>query len=277
MENVKPSGLGVNTGLVNRYAFTTKGRMVHMEIQLPFDLSQTMGKFLPSGLEIRVRLHPASPEFSLMTEEETEVYKVVIDDCVIRLHCIEPSPALLVAHDELLSKENAVFRYERSELASYAIAENVQTWSVEQLFAHRIPKEIVIGFVKTSSFLGDYQGNPYAWQNLGIEYLNYRCESVENKVFLPNFSANQFVREYLSLYQGKVGETDGGIISLQDYDKGYTLFRIIISPSGVKTKLGQSRLTVKFDKKLTASHTCIIYAKFDAAFEMDRSRNILTN
>ena len=67
---------------------------------------------------MRLRLYLAQHDFSLMTGSETGAYQVKVEDCAIRLHAIEPNPALLLAHDERLSKQNAKFTYTKSDMHS---------------------------------------------------------------------------------------------------------------------------------------------------------------
>jgi len=152
----------------------------------------------------------------------------------------------MVAHDELMKKENAVFNYERSELRSFAIPKGMSSWSVEQLFAHQIPKEMLVTFVDNDAYLGEFKSNPFNYQNFGLQYLSYSAEGIESKVFEPNYTEGRYTKEYMALYESAVGRHMGGIIRLADYAEGYAVYRVIITPAVQYSKIGQSRLAMKF-------------------------------
>ena len=265
---------GVNQGLVQRYNVTKAGNYVTLRAALPLDLT-SLNAYLPNAMEIRVRLFPAKESFGLISADPTEIYEIHINQVSLCLLAITPSPRMLQLHSEEFKKKNAVYHYDRSVLKSYSISTGSSSFEVESLFGSSIPKELVVTFVSTSSFLGAQKENPYDLQNWKINKLSFDVESLPVKTFTPDFEGHKFIDEYNNLYSSPTGAARSGIINLNDFKSGYTIFRVYNIESMFKTKTGHSRLTVTFKDALTQGVTCLIYAKFASRFEIDATRNIL--
>lgn len=272
---VPDASSGANQGLLQRYNFTKEGGVVVLEGEIPMDLAQSLDCYIPNGIELRLRLHPSSDKFTIMHSVESEAYISKIHDVVLCLQAVQPTPKLLVEHDKLLMKQNARFFYERSEVKVFSIGKDLTTWAIEQLFATTIPRQLIIGFVSTSAYLGSYSENPFHFQNFDLKYLSYIAEGVEMKQYRPNYSASQYNSEYNGLYRTNIGRPGSGIIQYRDFPTGYALYRILIAPSLYKSRTGQSRLEVEFGTALTKEVTCIIYGTFASEFEIDRARNVI--
>nr|XP_012235908.1 PREDICTED: uncharacterized protein LOC105680053 [Linepithema humile] len=105
----------------------------------------------------------------------------------------------------------------------------------------------------------------------------------------PNFSKDEklYVEAYHTLFSGTGIHflNEGNSISREDYAQGYTLFAFDLIPDLSAhcaghwnlAKHGSLRLEVKFDKALTTTVNCIVYAEFDNILEIDFSRQVIVD
>jgi hypothetical protein len=90
-----------------------------------------------------------------------------------------------------------------------------------------MPKLIVLGFVENAAFNGDNTKNPFQFQNQQVKKLEISIngEMIETRPLEPNFTEDQYLRSYLTLYKGlgKLGQDWAPDITLEEYKSGYTL------------------------------------------------------
>lgn len=274
----KPSAAtGSNAGLLSRYEISKSGNYFTIEWPLSamLDLAQSLNQYVPNGLEIRLSLFSSADSFNLQSPSESELYESHIDTASLCLMAITPRPELLALHSQRFLKSNAKFTFEKSVLKSYTIATGSSQWDVDSIFSSFIPATLILVFVKTAAYVGSYQENCFNYLNLDITRILYKCEGIADKVMTPDFKTSNYVTEYMDLYRDPSGAAHSGIITLQDYKSGYTIFKINNVESMFETKKGINRLSVRFGTSLTDNITAICYGIFPDSFEMDANRLIL--
>ena len=279
MNAIDPSADGSNQGLVRRYEWSKEGAEINVQGLLPHDLSE-LQQYIPSNVEIKVKLLPAIDSFTLMSKSKTEDYRVEITNATLKVRFIEPSNPLILAHASSLEKTPATFNYMRSNIKSFTIPANLMTWSIDQLFSNHIPSELVVCMVKASSYTGTYDENPYDFAHQHLSYIEFSIEGSQRRTFQPDFEKNSFTEEYLALYSDENGQRErGGIVQLSDFKQGYAIYRIKLSPGVQRThnlaeNRAQTRLSFRFAKALSSPVTVITYGRFYDSFRIDKSRNI---
>lgn len=281
MNATDPAATGANQGLIKRYEWSKNGAEIHVQGALPHDLSE-LDQYIPSNIEIKIKLLPAIDTFSLMSSSVTENYHIEITDATLKVKFIEPTNPLILAHASSLEKSPAIFNYMRSNIKSFTIPANLMSWSLDQLFSNNIPSELVVCMVKSSAYTGKYDENPYNFDNFSLSYIDFSIEGNQRKTFQPDFDKNAFTDEYLALYSDENGRRRGGIIELAHFKSGYAIYRIKISPGVQRTynlaqNRAQTRLSFRFKRALSEPVTCITYGKFYDSFRIDKSRNIYLN
>ena len=282
MNAVEPAADGSNQGLVRRYEWSKKGAEINVQGLLPHDLSE-LQQYIPSNIEIKVKLLPAIDTFTLMSDTKTDNYYVEITNATLKVRFIEPSNPLILAHASSLEKTPATFNYMRSNIKSFTIPADLMTWSIDQLFSNHIPSELLVCMVKASAYTGNYNENPYDFAHHDLSYIDFSIEGNQRRTFQPDFERNVFTEEYMALYSDENGQRErGGIIQLTDFKNGYAIYRIKISPGVQRThnladKRAQTRLSFRFKKPLSVPVTVITYGRFYDSFRIDKSRNIYSN
>ena len=269
---------GTNKGLLQRYEWSKDGSEIFVQGTLPHDLSE-LQQYIPSNVEIKIKLLPSTDEFCLMSGQEQEGYKVDITDATLSVRFIEPNNPLILAHASSLETTPAIFNYMRSNIKSFTIPASLMTWSIDQLFANQIPAELLVCMVKSTAYTGRYTENPFNFAHHDLSYLEFSIEGTQRKTFVPDFDKNAFTDEYLALYSDEGGRRRGGIIELLDFKQGYAIYRIKITPGVDRTytlsqNKAQTRLSFRFKRALPTPVTCIAYGKFYDSFRIDKTRNV---
>ena len=267
-----------NAGLVSRYKRTSKGKDILMEAPLFMDLS-SLKQFIPTGVEIRVRLYQNPDSFCLMTKlPSTETYSFDINYMALRCKFIEPTPSVQLMHAKTLESQPAVYAYERTVLKSWSIPDGLKSWSLDSLYADELPHEIQVVFVDSKSFSGEFNLNPFKFAHFDLVYMAFMIEGMKTITFEPDFDTGNYTHSYLTLFDG-IPQDQRSSITYEEFSGGYSVFRICIS-SGIRrmynmnTRKSQTRMIIRFRNDLKQNVTCITYAKFHSTFKIDHSKNI---
>ena len=105
---------------------------------------------------------------------------------------------------------------------------------------------------------------------------------METRPLEPNFTDDQYLRSYLTLYKGlgKLGQDWAPDITLEEYKKGYTLWCVDFTKDQAQTdkfhliQMGNLRVEVQFTANVTDTLNCVVYAVFDNLLEINREVSI---
>ena len=269
---------GVNKGLLQRFAFSKDGHEVWCEGTLAHDFF-SIPSYLPSGLQIILRLWPHSSEFSLLNAMDTDTYKVKITECVLVMEGIEPTSSTLTAHNKILADTPALFFYKRSNIRTFTIPTNISTWQMYQIFTDEIPFDLIVGIVDSESYLGNDKRNPFLFGTHNVNFISFASEGYQSQSFSMNYEEKQYAAAYRALYEPDAGSiSPGGVVKYTDFPQGYTLYRFRLGPMAHersnRLRHGNTRLTINFAKPTSVSLTAIVYGRFHDYFTMDMARNI---
>ena len=191
------------------------------------------------------------------------------------------NPSLLLAHNEALKLSPAIYPFWRSDIKSFSVASGSHTFMTDNIFHGKVPSKIIIGMVSNAAYSGNYGQNPFNFKNMSTNYLEVTVDGqpVPNRPLKPNFTENDYVSSYLSLFDNEYSRKKGLIIRLADYANGYALYLFDIQSflSGKimsKSIKGHVRLSIRYSEALKETINVIVYAKFPEILSIDQSRNV---
>lgn len=274
-----------NTGFIERQKFVKESKEVEMIGHLHGDIFN-QEKFLINGVEMSVKLVRSRDSFNLMCSTEDVRLKVIITDATLMIRKARINPSVLLAHQKVLSSTAAKYPITRAEVKVLTIPAGIQGKTLDNVFLGQIPKRCIVGFVDNSAFNGSYTRNPYDFDNFGINTFSLYIDGkqIPSKALQPVFSNNIFTSAYHTLFSGTGIHflNDGNGINRNSYANGYCLMAFDLTPdlSAHATthwnliKHGSVRLEVRFERALTRTVNCIVYAEFDNIIEIDKNRNV---
>lgn len=266
-----------NQGLMERWVLTRNGAIAHLEGELHID-TMLISQFLPNGLGFKLRLFPARDVFCLM-HDSVNSYQIQLTSATLDMQYIIPTNDILIAHSNAIEKSPAIYSFERSNIKSWVIPSGLTTWSIDSMFADECPNELVIAMVSSKAYTGDSGSNPFNFQHFNLEHLSFQIENFASNsaIFNPDFSKNQYTKEFLSLYGPE--NKNVGNVTYTAFGNGYTLYKVKLD-KGVQanhttmSRRAQTRLSFRFRVALPEAVVVIAYGKFNSTLQIDRSRNV---
>lgn len=267
----------VNQGFIarrNRFMEDGKPQVVEMCGKLHINLASA-SKYLLNNVGVEIILTRSSPKFCLLGNNGD--YSVYIHEAYLRYRKINFVKSVEYGHTLGLLKSNAKYPYKEVKMNSVSIPAQSETLTIKSIHNGISPNRILIGFVETTSFSGDYPKNPFNFQNFGLESMLVQVagENVPyNEELKFNYNDKQYALAYNSLFQGHHIAKN---ISYEDYDKGYTIYAFNLTPDLCSLnhfnmqKTGDISITVKF-KKTDLNIHAVFYLEFDNILELTDKR-----
>jgi hypothetical protein len=277
-----------NQALVRRARYIQGGRALDLIGHLHCDVFN-QDKFLINGVEVRMRLVRSKDSFCLMETNSTS--KIRILDASLLVRRAKITPGVLLAHARMLSKTTAKYPLTRVEVKTFTIHSGLVGESLDNVILGQLPKRLIVGFVDNKAFNGDRKLNPFNFKNYGINFLSLYADGLQipSRPLQPSFKKDEplYIEAYHTLFSGTGIHflNEGNSISRDDYSNGYCLFAFDLTPDLSANcaghwnlvKHGSLRLEVRFEKALTATVNCIVYAEFDNVLEIDSSRQVIVD
>lgn len=252
-------------------------------------------KYLLPGVNVRIRLTKSNDHFPLSSDPAKPpaagtTYKTYLQQCILYARRVKVHPSVLEGHKIGLQKKNAVYPYTKSKTVYYSIAQGTQTFIKENLFSSgKIPKFIIVAFVKQSAFDGDLTSSPFYFDHFDVQnvalYLD--GQSVPYKrAYEQNFTKNS--RQYADTYVRSIlqctelfNKNCNNGIDMNDFaNEGYTFFTFNLTPDFDMNQTQQPndanlRLDIRFKKALPNAINLIAYGIFDANLYITKDREII--
>ena len=282
-----------NSGHLVRQEWTKESTIVDFQGVLHTDLAQ-MGRAIISGTQIGLKIYQATDDFRIFSGEQNaegdiiETCKVSIVDAVLKVCFLKLYPSVLLAQNNRLTRQPAVYPYKRSVVKTYGVARDSYSFILENPFFGERPERVIVGITSSEGYSGSMTRNPFNFHHYKLNYLEFTVDgiSVPTVPFTPKYQADSstgsdglperlfnagYSSEYLSIFQHHYPHDKGLFIHKPDYPAGYCLYSFDIAPTTQKDlftpKLtGHTRLSGRFDEALPEPVVVVCYAIFPAEF-----------
>jgi hypothetical protein len=274
--------LTLNTGFLKRASLTHKSKKTSLIFYPHCDLFN-MDRFLPNGVELRLKLIRNKPEFYLMSVNGG--FKTKILDATLVVRKVRISSSVMLAHNQVLEKANFKLPFSRNDTRHYSVPAGLLSKSLS-LHNGVLPKVVGIAMVKNQSLNGESSLNPYNFESFdhSFQCIYVDGQQVPSKPLQPNFENGDFIHNYNTLYTGTgIHYHDrGNNISREDYGGGYALTMYDITPNlnagsccWSLPREGELRFEIHFKKALVDPIDIIVYMDFDSMIEITKFRDII--
>ena len=271
-----------NAGLISRHALTNSGKSIVVKGPLGLEYIEKLNKFLLNGMNIYLTFYQAMDAFRLIASTDVTKYKLSILNMYLTVSYVKIRPEVLVRHSELLSNgKNAIYGYPRVYMRNHVIPANVNSFSISQVLADRIPSLLVLGLVDSDAYTGSYTKSPYNFEHFNLNYISLQVgsHSVPDRPMEPDFENNKFAEEYDAFLAVTRGQ--GSSFSKRDFSNGNCLFCFNVQShlelqDGVfpVIRKANTRLEIRFKTNLSKSVVAVLYMLTPGLYTVSESRMV---
>lgn len=275
-----------NIGFMRRKQFFDGGKSVSMEGPLAIDFAKTP-RYLLCNTSVDLTLFRSRPEFVIQALGDKD-YRLSIEDVFLRAHYVVVSPGILLGHGKALATSaNAIYPFLRTECKTFNIASGSTSFRYDNVFNNSYPQRIICVFVRSDSFSGKKELNPFLFHHFDLSQIEISVDgvSVPGRPISCKFDdkGRDAVEPYLRLYDC-IGSTNNPMFSngleLTDFVQGYSIFAFPLNGGDLGTnylevmKSGNISVQGVFGTALDKSVTMILYSESSSVVEIDESRNV---
>jgi hypothetical protein len=138
-----PTRPDCNSGLKKHYNYFTNSNTVELLGRIHAD-AFTMNKLLLNHSEVKVKFTRQNNDFCLMAPDTAVRYKIKIEDAKLFVRRVHVAPTIQMAHNIILEKSNAKFRFTKTEVKVLNITVGSRSISKDNLFLDTLPKQIIL-------------------------------------------------------------------------------------------------------------------------------------
>ena len=268
---------GGNDGFNKRYDRASGSRIFEMEGNIFLDICQ-QERLVLNGVQLNIKFWPSSGKFKFMSETGEE-YKLKISEAYLKMCLVTVNPAIMVAQREVIEIAPVVYPLTRSEIRAYSISRSEMNLNIENLFNGEVPHYLCVALVSTDAFNGDYEKNPFNFDNFGLTSIGFYvdgCSAPQEAPFKPDYEHDLYTQPYYALFGDKKGdlEFNNGIL-FTDFPYGYCIYVFNVRSEKELKRKALTRLNIDFKEPLEESVTVITYAQFPDLLQIDFTGKVI--
>ena len=274
-----------NEGFARRGQFCSQSKSVEMMGRLHCDIFQ-QDRYLLNGVEMNIKLIRSPETFHLMADGSA--FTTLIEEACLYVRKVKLNPAIPVQHNKMLSQgKNAKYPVRRGVVSTFTIPKDQMSINKDNVTMGQLPRRIVVGLVTNKAFNGAVNKNPFDFKHFDLNYfaLYLDGEQYPTKPLTPNFSGNEFLRSYMTLFEGTgmLNDDKGHGIERSHYKDGFALYAFDLTPDMTEgshvdpIKHGNVRMDIHFKETLKETVNVIVYAEYDNVIQIDRARNVIVD
>lgn len=280
-----------NEGYLAREKLFSRSNVVELMGKIHADVFN-QDKLLMNGVDLRVVLSLEKPEFYLLTKDSDNYSpRIKILEATMYMNHVTVNPSIMLAHETVLQRSNAIYPHKRVEVKTYTIPANTYTLSLDNIVIGQLPNLLIFGMIDNDAYTGNLAKNPYNFKHNNITRFNLSVNGVQipNQPIEFDYSKESSpisTRGYITLFKGTgIHYFDKGHqISKKFFDNGCFLLAFDLttdlsynSTCANLLNQGTVRIEGRFREALKNTVTCIVYAEYDGRIEIDKDRNVHTS
>lgn len=277
-----------NPGFLSRQIKMGGSKTVELFGPLHIDLSG-QSRLLLNNVDLRIVMTLQNPHFYIL-EPTGGTSRVKILNAQLFMNHVNLNPHSLLATEMRLTKQMAVYPYQRVEVKTHTIAAGARDLSLDNVIIGQLPNFLLFSMVDNDAYSGSLTLNPYNFKHNNISSFQLLVNGLPTPSTALTFDYTDPVtpistRGYQTLFRGTgIHYFDRGHqISKTYFDNGCFLLAFDLSvdqnQDGVcvnPSNQGTIRIEAHFREALPKTITCIVYTSYDSIMKIDKQRNIYT-
>jgi len=279
-----------NVGFKNRSSFFKRSAEAQVIAPVICDLFQS-DRLMLANTQIGLELHKNSNDFCLQCFKVGTAlapvvkFRLVMTDMVwfVKTVCVSPSQHLAI--EAVLRRQPARYPIRRVDVTRLTVPPNRQSIPTTPIANGQIPRRVLLTFVETDAYYGDFKKSPFLFQNYGLSEI---CIEAGGRLYpreklVLDYKKRHFARAFVQLYEtlGLDDSRIGNSISYNDFLHTHCIYAFDLCPdepdstqwnlirTGATIIRGQFAEAVK-EPGLEA----ILYLEYDSLIMIDHLRNV---
>ena len=281
---INPDSPPYNHGLKIRHKWFKDFVTVEFVGPLMADICNQDRLILPE-VDVDIKLWPTRDEFRLITHPVGLRCKLLIDEIYLNVCKVNVSPEVMMGHNAALEIADSIYPFARTDIRTFNIAEGNFGMNIEDIWQGKVPTRLVVGFVKSQAYNGDYHLNPFHFEHFDVSDIGFfvNGKATPRPAYKLDIENGIYLQGLNSLYKitGKTMENSDIGITRETYQQGYTLIGFDVDPTTSpdfrylgKPHKGHTKLEIRFKRGLPTPVTVILYATFPENMTIDQARNV---
>ena len=278
-----------NAGYVKRKTRAAVSKPFSM-LGVPASGIFTQEKWFPPMTTIRLVLRRSSPEFCLnrptLTHGDPPAdinYKIEIDEAVF-LVARKPINYKIMERLHRMYDNGETYKYilNDAQVKVFNIPSGLSSCTSEAILLGKVPKQIIIGLVKSAAINGDLRYSPMNFQPYHLKEVcvNWAADSIEQRIIPLSFSGtgttaqDSFLLALSSLEKTAANPLLGNGLSVDNYKNGNVLVAVELLPSMSDAlsvnRRAQVKLSLSFRQPTAEAITAIVYCLYQNILELGK-------
>lgn len=242
-------------------------------------------RYLFPNNELKCKFIRNADDFSLLGAETfANKYKIGVKNLRMVVRRVKVEKEVDLSIETKLLSTPAIYPITQSKIKQFLVPSGTTSIDFPSLLQGNIPRSVIFGFVSTKGFNGNIDGNPFHFnhQNVNLFNLKINGSPVVPTPFTPDFSENNFTREYRN-FMDNIGiqhENESNWIGRGEYMNNSCFWPFDLTPCQCNgfhlhsTKMGNMDLSLGFKTATTENLHMIMYGSFNSVIQIDSLRNV---
>jgi hypothetical protein len=163
----------------------------------------------------------------LDTSATDKKYKYVIVDAQLIVKMRTVNPEILAKHNKTFQTKRAQYPIRDTAIRVENLPIGTKDYTSPPVVSGKIPNMVVVGLTKIVAASGNFNCDPWNFQNFGLKSISLVCESdpSRTRTYEVDFNGKMYLQGYQSIFKAMPRMYGGGNdISRDEYIKGNSLF-----------------------------------------------------
>lgn len=270
-----------NKRVSKSHTMLKKGKRIPFSMILHVDFLQSQ-RYLPPGCSMKLKLCRSKDEMSILGSSLQT--KINIHELKLKTRRITVDSRIVDEHESKLNTSPMLMPITQSTITNVLLNKGNQTYRLSRILSGKIPRSIIIGFLKSTAFDGSVSDNKFKFQHFGLNYLQLYVggEPLLPEAFKPDFTDGICIKEYRSFLDniGIAHENETNGITLEDFKSNSCFFAFDLSPDlcngfcGHGYQHGTVDISLGFKAALEDNVSVVVYSSTSEILAIDKERNV---
>jgi hypothetical protein len=209
--------------------------------------------------------------------------KIKITNLWLKVRRITATPEINQKIETLLNSNPAMYPICKSVIKTHLLQKDTTNHHISQFLRGKLPRSFMLCFVNAKGYDSNKANNPFLFNHNNLNHLNVYIngEPIVGKDFKPNFSTEQFSREYAWFLDNiGIGTTGANGITKEEFKANTCFFPFDLSPdlcNGVYAhgpEDGSIDVDIGFSTANTENLYCMMFASYDEIVLIDKNKQV---